>query len=82
MSIKESRRAAQRRWYQKNRQSILEKRAKYYEENKSRLQKYGREYDKKRRSNKQKDTSKDNSNRSLKAIAEVRSRLLQKIDEY
>ena len=84
---KEAQRKSQRKWYIRNRESILEKRAKHYQENRERLRRYGREYDRKRRSSKNKDTTKQTSskqsdNSSQKAAVELRNRLLREIDEY
>jgi hypothetical protein len=72
----ESRKRAQKRWYEANKSRILKMRAEYYQENKARLRKYGREYDKKRRSNKEQDTTKQNS---LKAVLK---QVLEELNQY
>ena len=73
MTNKEARKRAQKRWYEKNRESILEKRKRHYQENLARLRQYGREYDRKKRLNKssrQKDTTSNRMTAALKQILE------------
>lgn len=79
---KDSQKAAQKRWYEKNKERILRMRAEYYRANREALQKYGRDYDKKRRCMKKVDTTKQSDDSSLKAAAEVKNRLLQELDDY